>query len=93
MKPTSRDIDNRDVANNPIPHIDLAHLNLKTFNKIQNKFVKFQREYLKTVSICNIVHDYWCTYGATVLIRSGWQKLWHEGPSPKCLDSEENSKP
>ena len=64
MKPASRDIDNRDVAHSPIPHIDLAHLNLKTCNKIQNKCVKFQREYLKTVSIRNIVHDYWCTYGA-----------------------------
>ena len=64
MKPTSRDIDNRDVAHSPIPQIDLAHLNLKTCNKIQNKCVKFQREYLKTVPICNIVHDYWCTYGA-----------------------------
>ena len=89
MKPTSRDIDNRDVAHSPIPHIDLAHLNLKTCNKIQNKCVKFQREYLKTVSICNIM----TTGVPTVLIRSGWQKLWHKGPSPKCLDSEENFKP
>ena len=28
-----------------------------------------------------------------IAMSAGWQKLWHEGPSSKSLDSDENFKP